>query len=152
MLEGINDAWNSLWRIFSINTFNGEQNVFNNLSKILKEVRTGFFYIGGEIARQVFEGGSEVFKTLRDEFTRLFTTDPSSSDAKGATNNLKGSSSQAGFGSTKGFAGSKGGGGSKSSVSQSNQTSDLQERMKRQRYLQQMQDNQKQNSGRTFER
>jgi hypothetical protein len=157
MLEGINDAWNSLWRLFSMNTFNGEQNVFNNFSKALKVLRSGIVYATSEVCRQVFEGGAEMVKSLRDEFTRLFTSNPSSSDASAATNTLKTNSGRSGFTSNpgdiaKGFAGSKSAkNSSKRNSKGSNSQNDLNDQMRKHRYMQQMQSQNNKKSSRSNE-
>jgi hypothetical protein len=88
MLEGMGEAWNSLWRIFSLDTYTGELNVFNNFSKMLKDLRGTVMSIGIEVAKQVFDGGAEIFKGVRDEFVRAFGGNPSSDDASKATSSM----------------------------------------------------------------
>jgi hypothetical protein len=88
MFEGMGDAWNSLWRLFSLDTFSGELNVFNNFSKILRDLRGTVMSIGIEVAKQVFDGGGEIFKGVRDEFVRAFGGNPSADDANKATSKM----------------------------------------------------------------
>lgn len=88
MFEGIGEAWNSLWRLFGLDTYSGELNVFNNFSKILRNLRGTVMSFSIEVAKQVFEGGSEIFKGVRDEFVRAFGGNPSSDDASKATSSM----------------------------------------------------------------
>jgi hypothetical protein len=88
MFEGMSDAWNSLWRLFSLDTYSGELNVFNNLSKMIRDLRGTVMSFGIEAAKQVFDNGAEIFKGVRDEFVRAFGGNPSADDASKATSSM----------------------------------------------------------------
>lgn len=77
--------------MFSLNPHNGESeknNVFVGLSTMLKSLRDSVVEVGGETARQVFEAGSDMFKSIRDTIKSSVGIDPSKSDADVATNKM----------------------------------------------------------------
>jgi hypothetical protein len=95
MTEGINDAVQGFLRFFSFDTFSGDKNVFSNFAQGLRELRGTVMNISMEVAKQVFDGGAEVFKGVRDEFVRLFGGNPSVDDAGKAASSMSGQSSGA---------------------------------------------------------
>ena len=79
---------NDILRFCSLNTFDGSINVFNNFSKRLSGLRSKVAEIGANVAKEVFEAGSEAVKSVRDSLVSAFGIDPSKLDAGNATNNM----------------------------------------------------------------
>jgi hypothetical protein len=81
MTEGINDAVQGFLRFFSLDTFSGEKNIFNNFAQGLRELRGTFAKAGFEVAKQVFDAGYEAVKSVRDSVATAIGIDPSTLDA-----------------------------------------------------------------------
>jgi hypothetical protein len=81
MTEGINDAVQGFLRFFSLDTFSGEKNIFNNFAQGLRELRGTVAKAGFEVAKQVFEAGYEAVKSVRDSVATAIGIDPSALDA-----------------------------------------------------------------------
>jgi hypothetical protein len=143
MLEGISDAWNSLWRLFSFDTYTGETNVFNNFSKLIKDLRSTVTNIGTEVTKQLFEAGSEAIKSARDSFASAVGIDPSKFDAGNAANKIGGQSgaAQSAMGGMPSMSDFGGGSGSTSLPGQNNavpMSDKLKQKFEQQRLLKQM--------------
>ena len=91
MSEFVND----ILRFCSFDTWDGSINVFNNFSKKLGELRSKVAEIGANVAKEVFEAGSEAVKSVRDSLVSAFGIDPSRLDAGNAASNMGGQSKAA---------------------------------------------------------
>lgn len=133
----------TLGRLFSTDTFNGELNVFSNLAQMIREVRTTVLNISLEAGKQVFEAGSEGFKAVRDSLMSAIGMDPSKLDAGNATNKMGGQSgvAQNAMGGMPSMSDFGGGSGSTSLPGQNNAVpvnAKLKQKLEQQRLLRQL--------------
>jgi hypothetical protein len=112
----------TIGRLFSTDTFNGESNVFSNFAQMLREVRTAAFGFTIETGKQLFEVGSEAIKSVRDTLASAVGIDPSKFDAGNAASKMGGQSGAA-QGAVSGMPNMKDLMGSGSSSSSTDQTS-----------------------------